>query len=107
VNGVVLHQRHDHEAAAVRQRADLERDPRQRTEATGPGHHRDRQRGERRDPIRPPRARRDQLTHAAGQQHEHEIGADQRGGGATECDVREPPPPARVTTMGSPRPARA
>ena len=35
VDGVLLHQRHDHEAAAVRERTDLDRDPRQR-EDTAP-----------------------------------------------------------------------
>ena len=31
----MLHQRHDHEAAAEGERADLERDPRERGEAAG------------------------------------------------------------------------
>ena len=50
VDRVALHQRDDHEAAAVRQRADLERDPRQRAEPAG------RRRGARRAAAR--RARR-------------------------------------------------
>ena len=37
VDGVVLHQRDDHEPAAVGQRADLERHPRQREQAAGRG----------------------------------------------------------------------
>ncbi len=68
VDGVVLHERDDHEAASVGERADLERDPGEREEAArrcGDGRH-DRNR---REGSRPQVASRDDLGDAAGNQN--------------------------------------
>ena len=81
VDGVALHQRDDHEPAAVGERADLERHPHQR-------------RAPRRSPERSrraaatdtvpsipdgPRALRDDFREATAQEHEHEPRAERRG----------------------------
>jgi len=56
VHDVVLHQRDDHEPAAIRQRTDLERDPDHRQQPASGGRHRQREReqGSGRTRVRPP-----------------------------------------------------
>ncbi len=87
VDGVGLHQRDDHEAAAERERADLERDP-----------------GERRDPSRRDCGERQQahgdelvaeaahgeLDEPAPEQHEHEPRPDRRRGDAAGGQEERP-----------------
>ncbi len=63
-DGVRLHERDDHEAAAVRERADLERDPHERSDAD--------------EPVA--RVAERELERAAGDEHEHEPRADRRRG---------------------------
>ena len=108
VDGVGLHQRDDDEAAAVRERADLQRDPRRAragrrsrrcavAASSGPE-------------VRAERpgaadAWCDDLDEAAAEQHEHEPGADGRGGDRAEHARRAPSASvrrgARASSAGS------
>ena len=91
VHGVALHQRDDHEAAAERQRADLERGPGQRAEpADGDRAPAASSRERARTRRRPRPALHEHSTSAAGEQHEHEVGADQRRGGGADGEVGDP-----------------
>ena len=98
VHRVALHQRDDHEAAAVGERTDLEGRPAQRREAAGRGRLRH-ERGER-PPVeargggRP--ASHGELGEPAAEQHEHEVRADQGGGGRGRGDVDGPARTARA-----------
>ena len=87
VDRVRLHQRHDHEAAAVRERADLERGPRER--ASPPPACAREERERRADAGPRPRDAGD-LDEPAAEQHEHEPGADRRRRGAARERVGEP-----------------
>ena len=91
LDGVVLHQRDDHEAAAVGERADLEGDPGKRREAARRARRRRRRAGSERERACLGRAciRRD-LDEAAGDEDEDEPGADRRRGAAPENCVPDP-----------------
>ena len=97
VHRVRLHQRHDHEAPAVGERADLERHPGERRQAA----HRSRDR-QRPDPEQPPAAgAQRQLDEPAPDQHEHEPRPDRRRRDSPCEQVDDPPrhaprAPARV-----------
>ena len=80
VDGVPLHQRDDHEAAAEGEGADLERGPGERAEPAGGGRRGAASIGAGASPERRRRAPAPQreLDRAAGEQDEHEVGADQR-----------------------------
>ena len=88
VHRVRLHQRHDHEATAVGERADLERHPGERRQAADGG--RDRQRADPEEPAFAPRAQR-QLHEPAADQHEHEPRPDRRRRDAPGEQVDDPP----------------
>ncbi len=87
VHRVALHQRDDHEPPTERQRANFERRPRERADPTDrhrPGH----QQPERSE-LR--RATRDQeLDGPAGQQREHEVGAEQCRGRRADHQIGDP-----------------
>ena len=97
VDGVGLHQRDDHEAAPVGERAHLERHPHQRDDTAG---------GRRRrrshewpdmgadSPAAPDELTRD-LDGAAAEKNEHQPGTDGRRRGATERGVHDPSPVRR------------
>jgi hypothetical protein len=92
VDGIALHQRDDHEPAAKGERADLERRPREGADPAR-GDRRRPQGGKRRGVSR--RARRctppnRQLEQATGQQHEHEIRADERRSDRTDDQIAHP-----------------
>jgi hypothetical protein len=90
---VVLHQRDDHEAAAVRERAHLERDPDEGEQAARPSRYRGHQRPEMH--TRTTAALGElpgDLDHATHEQHEHEPRTDRRRRHSTERCIRDPPP---------------
>ncbi len=109
---VVLHQRDDHETAAVGERADLERDPGDCAQPGGRGH-RHREQGQRRQPLArrrgrvrpgPVRAPGGHLDQAAGQQDEDQERAEPGARSSARHQVGQPPPPGRPL-LTSPLPA--
>jgi len=98
-DGVGLHQRDDHEAAAIGERPDLERDPAegQQNATTDRGANADEQR-DGHDGANAGAATgaapRHQLDAAAGQEDQHQPGAEGRGRGRTGGKVEQPANPA-------------
>ena len=105
LDGVGLHERDDHEAAAVGQCPDLERGPGQRRESArrrDGGEHGDRDcRVDHEGRACAEDALSQELGGTAGQQGEHQPGADQHGDRGARHDVDGPA--ARVGGTGSAR----
>ncbi len=113
VDGLRLHERDDHEPAAVGERAHLEGDP---GDAAVDGALRgtEHERGEHREPERgragrePPREQPlpagadDQLQQAGAEQHEHHGGARDRGAEAARQRVRHPTPAGGAVAGAAP-----
>ncbi len=103
---VGLHQRHDHEASAERERPDLQRRPRQRERAPDGRHGRgqpprlDAQRSTRESPGQ-------QLGGAAADQHEHQPRPREGCRGAPGERVSEHPPAAQAGRAHPDRPGDA